>query len=88
MAQTSFSTLWDGYKDQAHARKARDTLYRALVKKGIPCKRSVLKNQVKQYEDMRGPAGVCDVYYIDVLDPKYSNEDLIWARKNRLGAFK
>jgi hypothetical protein len=67
-SQHSFSRLWDGYETDAAAKAARDEAYRLLRSAGIRSRRSVLKNQLKQYASLGVPDGrSCDCYYLGVL---------------------
>ena len=80
LRQESFSRLWDGFETDEAAKAARNARYRKLCSDGYVCKRSVLTNQLKQYERLRVPDGrSCDVYMIDVF-----GHETMQAREERL----
>ncbi len=67
MRQESFSTLFgQRYETAAAAKAARDARYRKLKAQGFNVRRSILKNQLRQYWSMGIPCGeTCDVYKLD-----------------------
>lgn len=77
MAQHAFSTLFGGpydraterfrpYGDDASAKAARDSAYRALKMDGYKVRRWTLRGQLRQYWSFGVPCGEgCNVYMLD-----------------------
>ena len=69
--QETFSRLWDGYTSDKAAKATRDLRYYALREQGLQVTRSVLRNQLKKYDDMGRPNGrTCHVYMLTVSRPR------------------
>lgn len=57
------------FKTDAEAKAARDEAWRDLRKQGVLAKRSVHKNQIRQYWSWGVPCSdMCDVYYITIFE--------------------
>lgn len=64
--QESFSRLWDGYKTDKEAIKARNARAKELRARGFHVKCWRLADQLKKYDGFGIPnGGTCHVYYVD-----------------------
>jgi len=66
VSQISYARLWDGFKTDEEARKARDRKAAQLRDEGRMVQKWTLRNQQK-LDDHGQTVGVCPVYYINVI---------------------